>query len=435
MHAGVHAPNGTVETEEGIEQLGSKVLNHREELDEEMPDSGIGCSGGESNVRDQFLKNNGTNDGGTKSALDSAPSVPKLPNGHLASNNHHSPSDQVENNEAASPSLPKNVGLPSATENDSGISLMQGPDRGLDGTTPLVNNKNGDDNDVGDNIAASPKCPDNVGIERDCELDNDQSAPVVTNADASIENLSETGIDSKLDGIENGREDNSGEGSREIPNLSKDRLSDEEMDLSEPDPERRLKSNDSDNESKASKDNEEEDDEDDLFAGLDDVAAMDLHEIGNYTFGKKDSESGCKALSEMPPRAVSEILRREYSERGMRRSVRAVMLVHEHNFPHVLLLQRSDGKGEFMLPGGRLRPGENFEQGLVRKLASKLGRPDASGSDDPVDGALEVGDKRKMNALKSPCYYNSLLFSALQERASRKALFTHNTSRQPCVSS
>jgi len=36
--------------------------------------------------------------------------------------------------------------------------------------------------------------------------------------------------------------------------------------------------------------------------------------------------------------------------------VEAVLLVQEHRFPHVLLLQ--SGGDSFRLPGGRLRPGE-----------------------------------------------------------------------------
>lgn len=40
----------------------------------------------------------------------------------------------------------------------------------------------------------------------------------------------------------------------------------------------------------------------------------------------------------------------------MRRSVEAVLVVQEHNTPHVLLLQL--GLNHFKLPGGRLRPGE-----------------------------------------------------------------------------
>ena len=45
-----------------------------------------------------------------------------------------------------------------------------------------------------------------------------------------------------------------------------------------------------------------------------------------------------------------------YPKQGARRSVEAVLLVADHRFPHVLLLQSGDS---FRLPGGRLRPGEN----------------------------------------------------------------------------
>lgn len=48
---------------------------------------------------------------------------------------------------------------------------------------------------------------------------------------------------------------------------------------------------------------------------------------------------------------------RRYAREGARRSVEAVLLVHEHHHPHVLLLQV--GSAFFKLPGGRLRPGEN----------------------------------------------------------------------------
>lgn len=151
--------------------------------------------------------------------------------------------------------------------------------------------------------------------------------------------------------------------------------------------------------------NEEENDED-PFAGLDEVATMDLYNISNYTFGKKEEKSGCKALGDMSERSISSALRKEYGQRGMRRSVRAVLLVHEHNFAHILLLQRNDGKGEFVLPGGKLRPGENFEEGLLRKLSSKLcpvdSVADAEMDDDPP--VLEVGDKCKMIPLNYPDY-------------------------------
>lgn len=46
-----------------------------------------------------------------------------------------------------------------------------------------------------------------------------------------------------------------------------------------------------------------------------------------------------------------------YALEGIRRSVDAVLLVHAHNHPHILLLQL--GSTFFKLPGGRLRPGED----------------------------------------------------------------------------
>ena len=48
----------------------------------------------------------------------------------------------------------------------------------------------------------------------------------------------------------------------------------------------------------------------------------------------------------------------------------AVLVVHEHGHPHILLLQI--GTAFFKLPGGRLRPGESDVEGLLRKLTTHL---------------------------------------------------------------
>ncbi|KAG1359572.1 K(+) efflux antiporter 2, chloroplastic [Cocos nucifera] len=60
-----------------------------------------------------------------------------------------------------------------------------------------------------------------------------------------------------------------------------------------------------------------------------------------------------------------------YMKEGMRMSAEAILLVQEHNHPHILLLQI--GNTFCKLPGGRLKPGENEIEGLKRKLSSKLG--------------------------------------------------------------
>eukprot|EP00002_Diphylleia_rotans_P037897 TRINITY_DN8530_c0_g1_i2.p1 TRINITY_DN8530_c0_g1~~TRINITY_DN8530_c0_g1_i2.p1 ORF type:complete len:160 (+),score=17.56 TRINITY_DN8530_c0_g1_i2:44-523(+) len=63
--------------------------------------------------------------------------------------------------------------------------------------------------------------------------------------------------------------------------------------------------------------------------------------------------------------------KQQYAERGMRRSVEAVLLTYQHNHPHIYLLQMNSSLHK--LPGGRLRQGEDEEEGLLRKLHDKLG--------------------------------------------------------------
>lgn len=60
----------------------------------------------------------------------------------------------------------------------------------------------------------------------------------------------------------------------------------------------------------------------------------------------------------------------------MRRTVEAILLTHEHNHPHVLMLQVNPSF--FKLPGGRLRPHEDEVAGLKRKLHNNLSPTTAS---------------------------------------------------------
>lgn len=57
--------------------------------------------------------------------------------------------------------------------------------------------------------------------------------------------------------------------------------------------------------------------------------------LTNYTFGTKEPQSE----RDHSVQARFQRMREEYDKIGMRRSVDAVLLVHEHNLPHVLLLQ------------------------------------------------------------------------------------------------
>jgi cleavage and polyadenylation specificity factor subunit 5 len=100
-----------------------------------------------------------------------------------------------------------------------------------------------------------------------------------------------------------------------------------------------------------------------------------LYNLEEYTFG-----IGAKKLKSHSSHASDVAARRRarFQREGTRRSVRAVVLVHSHEHPHVLLLQRKED-GALRLPGGALRPGEEDQAGLARKLSAQL----ASASLDP----------------------------------------------------
>ena len=72
---------------------------------------------------------------------------------------------------------------------------------------------------------------------------------------------------------------------------------------------------------------------------------VQLYPLSNYTFGTKDPQYEKDASVA----ARFQRMRDEYSSFGMRRTVEGVLLVHEHNLPHVLLLQL--GTSFFKLPG------------------------------------------------------------------------------------
>ncbi|XP_042231848.1 cleavage and polyadenylation specificity factor subunit 5-like [Homarus americanus] len=97
---------------------------------------------------------------------------------------------------------------------------------------------------------------------------------------------------------------------------------------------------------------------------------ISLYPLTNYTFGTKDP------LFERDPSVPARFqrMREEFDKIGMRKSVEAVLLVHEHGLPHVLLLQL--GTTFFKLPGGELNTDEDEVEGLKRLLTETLGRQD-----------------------------------------------------------
>uniref|UniRef100_A0A7N0REA4 Pre-mRNA cleavage factor Im 25 kDa subunit n=1 Tax=Kalanchoe fedtschenkoi TaxID=63787 RepID=A0A7N0REA4_KALFE len=93
-------------------------------------------------------------------------------------------------------------------------------------------------------------------------------------------------------------------------------------------------------------------------------SVVNTYPVSSYTFGTKELKM------EFADRLAC--MKVNYMKEGMRTSVEAILLVQEHNHPHILLLQI--GNTFCKLPGrGRLKPGENEVEGLKRKLSSKLG--------------------------------------------------------------
>lgn len=106
---------------------------------------------------------------------------------------------------------------------------------------------------------------------------------------------------------------------------------------------------------------------------------VNLYSLSNYTFGTKESQYEKDASVS----ARFQRMRDEYESLGMRRTVEAVLIVHEHNLPHVLLLQL--GASFFKLPGCELRPGEDDIDGLKACLTSTLGRTGDTSMDWCID--------------------------------------------------
>eukprot|EP00039_Didymoeca_costata_P028496 m.21223 g.21223 ORF g.21223 m.21223 type:complete len:203 (-) comp7081_c0_seq1:38-646(-) len=101
------------------------------------------------------------------------------------------------------------------------------------------------------------------------------------------------------------------------------------------------------------------------------VHPIRIYSLSNYTINEKDP------LSE-PPRTNNnqfQLLKEDYAKIGMRRTLRAVMLVHNHGHPNILLLKENRPNNSFFkLPGGELEPGESDAHGMNRLMNKLFGR-------------------------------------------------------------
>lgn len=119
-----------------------------------------------------------------------------------------------------------------------------------------------------------------------------------------------------------------------------------------------------------------------------------LHPLSSYTFTTK------AAQPEEDPSVSARLqrLQNNYEDFGMRRTCEAVLLVWEHNHPHVLMVQIASAF--FKLPGEYLRPGEDEVQGLMDRLDERLQPTDEEPSSygpngegqGQAKGDWEVGD-------------------------------------------
>ncbi|KAK3679917.1 hypothetical protein LTR78_000294 [Recurvomyces mirabilis] len=109
--------------------------------------------------------------------------------------------------------------------------------------------------------------------------------------------------------------------------------------------------------------------------------AIQLYPLSNYTFGVKETQP------EEDP-SVKDRLRRleeHYEQHGMRRTCEGILVCHEHNHPHVLMLQIANAF--FKLPGDYLPHDSDEIAGFKTILTAKLAPPASSSLSTRDDAA------------------------------------------------
>jgi cleavage and polyadenylation specificity factor subunit 5 len=91
---------------------------------------------------------------------------------------------------------------------------------------------------------------------------------------------------------------------------------------------------------------------------------LPLFPLANYSFGDKDPQHDQQTGENVSQRMLA--LKKDFETSGLRITVEAAIIVHEHDCPHILLL--SAGGTYFTLPGGVLSPGQDEKSGLLQHL-------------------------------------------------------------------
>ncbi|KAI9662782.1 MAG: hypothetical protein M1829_006126 [Trizodia sp. TS-e1964] len=111
-----------------------------------------------------------------------------------------------------------------------------------------------------------------------------------------------------------------------------------------------------------------------------------LFPLSNYTFGTKENQP------EEDPSVLSRLKRLEehYDKHGMRRTCEGVLVCHEHNHPHILMLQIANAF--FKLPGDYLKPGDDEISGFKSRLNERLAPVGTQFTGEGVNDEWEIGD-------------------------------------------
>lgn len=112
-----------------------------------------------------------------------------------------------------------------------------------------------------------------------------------------------------------------------------------------------------------------------------------LFPLSNYTFGVKETQP------EEDPSVIARLRRLEehYNEHGMRRTCEGILVCHEHNHPHILMLQIANAF--FKLPGDYLKPEEEELEGFRGRLDERLAPVGRLGEEEGgAKGEWEVGE-------------------------------------------
>jgi cleavage and polyadenylation specificity factor subunit 5 len=111
-----------------------------------------------------------------------------------------------------------------------------------------------------------------------------------------------------------------------------------------------------------------------------------LYPLSNYTFGTKENQP------EEDPSVLARLKRLEehYENYGMRRTCEGILVCHEHNHPHILMLQIANAF--FKLPGDYLHPEDDEIEGFKCRLNERLAPVGTQFTGEGVNDDWEIGD-------------------------------------------